>query len=517
MSSIGVGVGEWITLSAARHPDKACFVYADGSEHSFGAINLRVNRLAHALLAAGVARGDRIAILALDSHRYMETVLAAMKIGAVFMPLNWRLTRAEVATLVARGEPRALFIDSRYRPLVAGLEATVPGLRSVVVYDGDDEQSYEKLLAGSLEDEPAEDEPATVVADDELFGLAFTSGTTGLPKGVMQSRRMLRNLVTSCLLNQQAQPDDLRYCASPMFHVTGMAMPLMGVAFGFTSLITPQFDPDATIRYLLEDRLTACFMVPTMISMLLQRPELQGRRFERLQLLMYGAAPMSAALLQRAMAIFDCDFLNLFGAGTEAGLQTILTVEDHRRAMAGETHLLGSIGRAAPFVALRITDDDLNDVPVGSVGEITTRSDMVMDGYLGRPEESARSLRDGWFRAGDLAYQDAEGYLFLAGRKNDMIIRGGENIYPIEIESVLAEHPSVALVSVVGVADEDWGETVRAWLVLRPGTTAEPAELAAFCRARLAGYKVPTDFRIEAALPMNASGKILKRELRLLG
>jgi acyl-CoA synthetase (AMP-forming)/AMP-acid ligase II len=509
-SKISVGVGEWITLSARRHPDKACFVYADGSAHTFGEINARVNRLANVLLAEGFGRGDRIAVLALDSNRYMETVLAALKIGAVYMPINWRLTRGEVETLVTKGQPRGLFYDSRYAPLVEGLDAQVAGLRSMVVYDGKD-ASYEKLLTAGSEREPVQD-----ATDDDLFGLAFTSGTTGLPKGVMQSRRMIRNMVTACLIDYRARAEDLRYCASPMFHVTGSAMVLMGVAMGYTSLITPQFDPDATIRYLQDDRLTACFLVPTMISMLLQRPELEGRRFDRLELMMYGAAPMSAGLLRRAIDTFDCDFLNLFGAGTEAGLQSILTVEDHHRAIAGETRLLGSIGRAATSVALRITDDNLDDVPVGTVGEITTRSDMVMDGYLDMPEETDRSLRDGWFRAGDLAYQDAEGYLFLAGRKNDMIIRGGENIYPVEIESVLSDHPSVALVSVVGVPDEDWGETVRAWLVLRPGTSVDPAELTAFCRARLASYKVPTDFRVEASLPMNASGKILKRELRLL-
>jgi acyl-CoA synthetase (AMP-forming)/AMP-acid ligase II len=514
-NKISVGVGEWITLSAQRHPDKACFVYADGTQHTFGEIDGRVNRLADALRAEGFARGDRIAVLALDSHRYIETVLAAMKIGATYMPLNWRLARGEVATLAAKGEPRGLFFDSRYAPLVDGLGDDVKALQLMVCYDTSTDAgpglAYETLIAGGEDREPEQD-----ATDDDLFGLAFTSGTTGLPKGVMQSRRMIRNMVTACLIDYRAKSEDLRYCASPLFHVTGSAMMLMGVALGYTSLITPQFDPDATIRYLQEDRLTACFLVPTMISMLLQRPELEGRRCERLELMMYGAAPMSAGLLKRAIDTFDCDFLNLFGAGTEAGLQTILTVEDHRRAMAGETQLLGSIGRAATSIALKITDEDLNEVPIGTVGEITTRSDMVMDGYLDMPEETARSLRDGWFRAGDLAYRDEDGYLYLAGRKNDMIIRGGENVYPIEIESVLADHPAVALVSVVGVPDEKWGETVRAWLVLRPGTTVDAAELTAFCRARLATYKVPSDFRVEPALPMNASGKILKRELRLL-
>jgi acyl-CoA synthetase (AMP-forming)/AMP-acid ligase II len=502
---VSVGVDEWITLSAERHPDKPCLVYADGSHHTFGWLSGRVNRLADALRAQGVGPGDRIAVLALDSHRYLETVLATMRLGAVYMPLNWRLTRPEVETLVRRGEPVALFYGERYADLVAGLDEQMPSLRLLVGFEG----GYEGLLA-SGEDRLTR----CPVDDDGLFGLIFTSGTTGLPKGVLQSRRMFRHTINSILIDQRAKPEELRYCASPMFHVTGTALILTGVALGYSSLLTPQFDPDATIRYLVEDRLTGVFLVPTMISMLLQRPELQGRRFDRLELMMYGAAPMSAGLLRRAMATFECDFINLFGAGTEAGLQTVLTVEDHRRAAAGEERLLGSIGRPATGVALRLTDDDMNDVPLGEVGEITTRSMSVMDGYLGMPDETDRSLRDGWFRAGDLAYRDADGYLYLAGRKNDMIIRGGENIYPIEIESTLAEHPAVALVSVVGVPDEHWGETVRAWLVLRPETAVTPAELGAFCRARLASYKVPSEFRVAESLPMNASGKILKRELR---
>jgi acyl-CoA synthetase (AMP-forming)/AMP-acid ligase II len=504
---VSVSIGEWITLTADRFPDRPCFVHADASSHTFGAINARVNRLADALRQNGVGRGDRVTVMALDSHRYAETVLAALKIGAVYMPFNWRLSASEVATLLDRGRPTAIFHSHRYAAMFDGLNFG----RLLIDYDGPDGdgKEYEDLLGTG-----SEAEQAVAVPDNELFGLAFTSGTTGRPKGVMQSRRMMKHMVMSGLVEFPSRAGDLRYCASPMFHVTGIDMMLMGITRGFTSLVTPQFDPDATASFLMRDELSACFLVPTMISMLLQRPDLAGRKYERLELIMYGAAPMSPALLRRAMDTFRCDFVNLFGAGTEAGLQTMLTVDDHRRAAAGDERLLGSIGRPATGIALRLTDEDMNDVGVGQVGEITTRSDMVMDGYLDMPEQTARSLRHGWFRAGDLAYRDAEGYLYLAGRKNDMIIRGGENIYPVEIESVLAEHPAVALASVVGVPHEDWGEVVRAWLVLRSGHITTPDELAAFCRSRLAAYKVPVDYRIVDELPMNASGKILKTELR---
>jgi acyl-CoA synthetase (AMP-forming)/AMP-acid ligase II len=220
------------------------------------------------------------------------------------------------------------------------------------------------------------------------------------------------------------------------------------------------------------------------------------------------------------MDVFDCDFLQLFGAGTEAGLQAFLTPEEHRLALAGRTELLGSIGRPGYGIALRLVDEDLNDVPVGEVGEIATRSDMVMDGYLDMPEETERAFAGGWFRAGDMAYRDKDGYLYLHGRKKDMIIRGGENIYPVEIETVLAEHSAVVQCAVVGVPDEHWGETVRAFVTAPSwtGTAEELAtELVELCRGRLARYKVPADVVVREELPMNASGKILKRELRRTG
>jgi acyl-CoA synthetase (AMP-forming)/AMP-acid ligase II len=206
--------------------------------------------------------------------------------------------------------------------------------------------------------------------------------------------------------------------------------------------------------------------------------------------------------------------MNMFGAGTEAGLQTVLTPEDHRLALAGQEHLLGSIGKAGVGVVLRLCDDDLNDVPDGQVGEIVTRSDAVMSGYLNQPEETAKVLVDGWFRGGDMAWRDKDGYLYLSGRKKDMIIRGGENIYPVEIEDVLGRYPGVREVAVVGVPDDHWGEVVRAHIILEADAALDEDEVRAFCRANLAGYKVPALFSVDPDFPRNASGKVLKRDLR---
>jgi acyl-CoA synthetase (AMP-forming)/AMP-acid ligase II len=510
-ASMQISLGESIALTARNVPDRAAFLFPDGSEHSFAQTNARVNRLVSALRAEGVGKGDRLAILALDSHRFVEVVLAACKLGAVYVPLNYRLRRNEVDVLTERARPTAFFYDVRYADLLEGV-GEQHGIRLVLALDerpGETESEYERFIATG-----AEVEPPVVATDGDVVGLAFTSGTTGLPKGVLQSQRMMKAIVTEQIIEFRMLPEEVRYTAAPAFHITGICQLLAGVSYGFTSLVVPQFDPRVTLDFLASDTLTGVFMVPTMISTLLQLPDVHDHEYERLQLMYYGAAAMSPALLKRAMDTFHCDFLNAFGAGTEAGLQALLGPEDHRRALAGRPELLGSIGKPAFGVALRIVDDEMNDVAPGEVGEIATRSDMQFDGYLEMPEETERATRDGWFRAGDMGYVDPNGYLYLHGRKKDMIVRGGENIYPIEIESVLSEHPDVVQSAAVGVADEHWSEIVRVWVQLREGSTVTAEELAAHCATRLAKYKVPSEFRFATALPINASGKILKRELR---
>jgi acyl-CoA synthetase (AMP-forming)/AMP-acid ligase II len=507
-AGLTISLGEALPLSAARYPDRACFEFPDGTSHSFALTNSRVNKLVSALRAQGVGRGDRLAVFALDSHRYVEIVLACLKLGAVYVPLNYRLARSEVDVLLDRSKPVGLFHDPRYAELLAGAGEQHPSLRLVVPLD----EVFEDLVESGTDVEPP-----VVATDADLIGLAFTSGTTGLPKGVLQSQRMLKAIVYAQIIDYFAQPDDVRYCAAPTFHISGICGLLMGVSYGFTSLLLPQFDAATVLGFLREDRVTATFLVPTMISSVLQQPGVEDATYDRLRLMYYGASPMSPALLRRAMDVFGCGFLNAFGAGTEAGLQATMSPAEHRRAVDGHPELLGSIGKPSYGVALRLVDDRMNDVPDGEVGEIATRSDQLMDGYLDMPAETARAFEGGWFRAGDLAYRDKNGYLYLHGRGKDMIIRGGENVYPIEIESVLAEHPALAQAAVIGVPDEHWGEIVRAY-VTAPGWTGTEdelaAELTAHCTAGLARYKVPAEFRLVEALPTNASGKILKRELR---
>jgi acyl-CoA synthetase (AMP-forming)/AMP-acid ligase II len=292
----------------------------------------------------------------------------------------------------------------------------------------------------------------------------------------------------------------------------GLSFMLAGVSKGYATLLMPKFDAGELLPHLQNGGLTGCFLVPTMISALLEHPQVSAVDYPQLRSIVYGAAPMTPALLERAMRVFRCDFMNTFGAGTEAGTQTLLSAADHRRALAGDHHLLGSIGRAGFGVELRLCDDDLKEVDQGQVGEVVTRSETVMSGYLGMPEETAQATPGGWFRGGDLARMDAEGYLYLAGRSKDMIIRGGENIYPVEIEAVLSRHPDIVEVAVAGVPDDRWGEVVHAWVVSREGLVNDD-QLRDLCRPNLASYKHPIAYHYVTELPKNAAGKIVKGRL----
>jgi acyl-CoA synthetase (AMP-forming)/AMP-acid ligase II len=500
-------IADWIRINASTVPHRACFV-TDTAGYTFREVNSRVNRIASALRRMGVEKGDRVALFATDSPQYVETLLACMKLGAVYVPLNFRLARPELQTLLRTAEAKVLFFSDRYTDMVRAVD--VPGLKATVSYDSHSgDESYEALV------EHGDDvEIDTPVADDELVCLAFTSGTTALPKGVMHSQRMAKHMVTQCIVERRMTNISFHYSAAPLFHVGGMLYTLAGVARGHTSLVLPAFDAATVAHWMAHRGLDGVFLVPTMIDTLLHEPAVLDGDFTGLGSIGYGAAPMSPSLLRRAMDRFHCDFMNMFGAGTEAGLQTVLTPEDHRLALAGQEHLLGSIGKAGMGVVLRLCDDDMNDVPDGEVGEIVTRSDAVMSGYLDQPEETAKVIVDGWFRGGDMAWRDAEGYLYLSGRKKDMIIRGGENIYPVEIEDVLGHYPGIREVAVVGVPDDHWGEVVRAHVVLEAGASLDEDAVRAYCRDRLAGYKVPATFQVDGELPRNASGKVLKRALR---
>jgi acyl-CoA synthetase (AMP-forming)/AMP-acid ligase II len=470
-----------------------------------------VTRLASALRDRGVGAGDRIALLDSNSHRYVEALCASMLLGATYVPLNFRLAEREVETLLARAGVQVIFVGPRHTEMVSSLRQRVPSIGFTVDFEpgGSGDIDFEVLL----ERGDATERFAPPTGDEHIVGLCYTSGTTAIPKGVMHSQRMVRALTIQTIVERRLPPDAFHYSPAPLFHAAGMFYVFAGIARGCPSLIM-DFEPTRVLWWMQEGNVHGCFFVPTMLSTMLEQPGVADSQYEQLHSIAYGAAPMTAPLLRKAMDTFNCEFINLFGAGTEAGIQTVLTPEDHRRALDGHEHLLQSIGKPAFGVDLRLCDERMRDVADGDVGEIVTRGDGVMTGYLDMPDETGEAIVDGWFRGGDLARRDSEGYLYLAGRRKDMIIRGGENVYPIEIEAVLAEYPGIVESAVVGVEDPHWGEIVRAHVVMADDALFDAEGIRRFCRDRLASYKVPADVCLEAALPKNASGKILKRELR---
>jgi len=496
-----LAAGDLIDVARRRWPDAPCLVTEHRSQ-SFAETADRVDLLAGALIGCGLRKGDRLAIVATDSVEHVELVLACLKTGIVFCDLNFRPRRAELENILAAAEPAGFVWSDRYAADVEGLLPARAKLRCNL------DAGVDALIASSSGSGLAR----AAAHGEAIVSIAFTSGTTGVPKGVLQSERMIRNMVLSGVREFDIRPGGFRYTGASLFHVAGIGSVLYAIAGGCASLLLDQFDAPTVLRWMADGGLTHCTLIPTMISSILELPEIEGARFPHLRTMMYGGSAITPALLRRMIDVFDCDLYNGFGAGTEAGAQTMLGPDEHRRAIAGDEHLLGSIGKPILGVDLRLCDTDMNDVAPGEVGEIVTRSETVMSGYLGQPELTAQSIVDGWFRAGDMASMDDEGFLYLATRKADMIIRGGENVYPNEIESVLAEHPLVAAVAVVGLPDERWGEIVAAAVVVRGGDPDE-SQLRDWCRARLASYKVPERFAFLVELPTNATGKVEKRRL----
>ncbi|SOD74631.1 fatty-acyl-CoA synthase [Jatrophihabitans sp. GAS493] len=503
------GVGQAITRSARLFPTLPCLLDPAGSGRTFAEVEERVNRLANSLAARGVVKATRVAVLSVDTFEYVELFLACLKLGATFVPLNFRLVDEELQTLMGRADADFLFVCDRYVAVGRSLVEALPAPPQLLSLDGS--------LGDDLSDLISQGDSGEVrisVADDDILIIMFTSGTTGQPKGVLQSHRMVK-AVAAQLWECLPKPGEVRYTASPLFHAAGLFVVLGQLTVGCASLITEQFDPQVTDEAMSSGLLTGCFLVPTMINAILdlERPAAAS---ERMRQILYGGAPMPPALLQRALARWpECDFWNLYGSGTESNLQSYLRPEDHRRALAGEIDLLTTVGQSIIGVDLRILDEDGIEVAAGVVGHIAARTDVVMSGYLDDPEETRIALRDGWFFSGDLGYFDEHGYLTLGGRSRDVIIRGGENIYVAEIETVLSRPASVTAAAVVGRPDPYWGELPVAFVEYR-GDPPSPLDLELLCRDHLAGYKVPVDFYLLAALPRNGTGKIRKDALRQL-
>ncbi|MBC3193577.1 long-chain-fatty-acid--CoA ligase [Pseudonocardia sp. C8] len=470
---------------------------------TYAELDDRVTRLAHVLAGHGAGHGDRVAVLGVNSIEVVESWLAVLRIGAIAVPVNFRLTAGEIGYVLRDSGACLVLVDEGLAPAVEQARESAPDVRAVLTYGAGHEQRL--ATAPSTWDE-------IVVADEDPAYIMYTSGTTGFPKGaVLTHRNLYLHAFCSVATLGITADDRVWMSAAPLFHIAGLSGMLPVLMTGGKIVIPPSggFDPAATVRTLAEEGVTSCFMVPAQWQAVCAVPDLAGQDLSRLRRISWGAAPASTTLLRTMIDSFpQAEVCTAFGQTECSPVTTYLRGEDSLRK-------IGSVGTPMIGVEVRVVDDDMNDVPRGEVGEIVYRSPMVMSGYWNKPEETAEAFRGGWFHSGDLVREDEDGYLYVVDRKKDMIISGGENIYCAEVENVLAGHPKIAEVALIGVPDPKWGETPLA--VVAPRDPADPPtadEIEAFARERLAAYKRPRHLRLVDALPRNPSGKVVKPVLR---
>lgn len=488
---------------ASETPDAPCLAYGE-TLLGFGDLYRRSSRLANALAAKGVKRGDRVAILDRTGTESYELFFACAMIGAIMMPLNWRLSANEIAAIMRDGQPAVILVGADFQPALAEVAEAVPQIELGAPY-------------ATWRDAATDSQPRVPVTADDPLLLLYTSGTTGVPKGVMLTHEShaFNGAIAAQAWDFNAQSVNL--VAMPLFHIGGIGYGMMALSQGGLTVLMQQPDPAAVMEMIERHKVTHAFFVPTVIQRLVEHAEQTGQKAPSLQRMIYGAAPIGESVLRRALTLFNCGFTHAYGMTETSGTVVTLQPVDHDPD-GPHKQRLRSCGKPLPWVEVVLVDPATgNPVPQGEVGEIRVRSPMVMRGYWQKPAETADAItEDRWLCTGDAAWQDADGYLYIHDRYKDMIVSGGENIYPAELENVLLSHPRVAEVSVIGTAHPRWGETPRAYVVPRPGPAPSEADLIAYMRDRLAHYKCATSVVFVSDLPRNASGKVLKRELRLI-
>jgi|TARA_B100000315_G_scaffold259073_1_gene313490 acyl-CoA synthetase (AMP-forming)/AMP-acid ligase II len=503
---------DYLEYYARENPDHP-YAEMDGVVVSYGEADIRANQIAHALLSAGLAKGDRFSYLSKNSIDMAIMFFAASKVGIVPVPLNYRLAPKEWLYIVTDSESKLLLAADEF---LDGIDSIRNELESVHTFvdlsdsSRDDWLVYNDWLASVPDTKPNDD----VAEEDQLYQM-YTSGTTGLPKGAMLSQKAVDSNLHMIAAGLQLMTDDRFMVAVPMYHAAAGISLMTSARMGVTIVIHREFDPVAVVNCLEKDRISSATLVPAMIqACLVSVPDIAERSYPHLRYLAYGASPIAQETLREAMRVFDCEFFQVFGMTETAAAATGLGGKEHHRALSGEPGLLLSAGRAILGTQIKIVDEDDNEVDRGTIGEVCVKGPQLMMGYWNLPEETEKALKGGWMHTGDAAYMDDEGFIYIQDRIKDMIVSGGENIYPKEVEDALFEHPAVADAAVIGIPSEQWGEAVLAFITLKQGEQVTPDEFIEFCRPLLAGYKIPRQIEFIDQIPRNVTGKILKKDLR---
>ncbi len=509
---------EFLTIASAIVPDRT-FVVFEGKRYTFSHVNERVNRLANALASLGIKKSDRVAIVQVNCNQYIEAYFATARIGGIFCPLNFRAKEEELTHMLNNAEAVAVFVGERYLAMVNALK---PKLTTVKHYISIDKKVDGMLFYDDLLAQSSADEVFTDISDDDVTILMYTAGTTGLPKGVP----LTHNSFSVYVLNNvdPASPDveETNLLTVPLYHVAGVQAMMSATYGGRTLAIMRQFDVKEWMKTVEREQANRAMLVPTMLKRVIDDPDFSQYNLSSLRVVTYGAAPMPFEVIKKAIEVFPgVRFINAFGQTETASTITMLGPEDHviEGAEAEKQkklkRLQSSIGRPMADVEMRIVDEQNRPLLPGEAGEIVARGPRVMSGYWKDPTKTAKAIdKEGWLHTGDMGYMDEEGYIYLAGRGDDMIIRGGENISPEEVENVLYCHPCVEECAVIGIPDPEWGQEPRACVVLKVGKSVTTEELVEFCRARLSSFKRPRSVVFVDELPRTSTGKILKRVLR---
>ena len=508
---------EFLQISSMVVPDRVA-LGQEGQRVTYTELAEQVTKLSNVLQSLGVGNKDHVAIMAMNSPEYITVYYACAKLGATFVPLNFRAKQGELVYMVNQADAKVLFTGERYLPLVEAIRDQITTVQHYVSIDAkvDGMPFVQELMAAA-----GDDEVYTEVDDNQASILMYTSGTTAMPKGVVLTYLTLSVYVTNTMApaNPEEHHHEVTLLSVPLYHVAGATTMLSSIWGGRTLVILPQFDPEAWMKAVQECGVTHSFVVPTMLKRIMEHPDFNKYDLSTLQLITYGAAPMPYEVVRRAVDIFKCGLMNAYGQTESTSTLTFLGPDDHKiegTPAEQEKRLkrLRSVGRPMDDIEISIRDD--NGVPLGpgEEGEICVTGSRIMREYHKQADATNDAIRDGWLYTGDVGYLDEDSYMFITGRKKDLIIRGGENISSGEIEAVLESHPAVDEAAVIGVANQDWGEVVKGIVVLSKGATATIEELQQFCKGRLASYKAPAYIAFVDELPRNHLGKVLKTELR---
>ncbi|MGF7162446.1 acyl-CoA synthetase (AMP-forming)/AMP-acid ligase II [Rhodoligotrophos appendicifer] len=502
--------GDLVRRNGAHWPNKDAFVELD-RRVTWGEVDRRTDAIGHGLRALGVQSGDRVAVLSNDCIEVAETFLACAKIGAIRVGVNARLAAAEIASIIKDCQPRILIYAGEHQRVVSLIQPDLDRLPlspTLIGFAANHSAShdYDDLIArfpktGRLEQSPA----ATVM-------IAYTSGSTGLPKGAIYPHDKFLRTILYTAMNEGLVHDTVWLQAMPAAGVPMMHM-LRNIFLAATCVIVGPWNAERALTLITRERATNCVLVPTMLAALLTVDNIGKADVSSMKLLGYGASPLPPATIREAMRTFGCPFLQMYGTTELLGMTNMLFPSDHQRGLTSRPELLASIGRPLSYVDTRIVDEDDQDVAPGEIGELIVRSDVAFPGYWNAPEKTAEMFLGDWMRTGDLARADEEGYVYLSDRAKFRMKSGGYNVFPTEIENVLAEHAAVHEVSVFGVPDPVWGDRIEAVVSLKPQQSVDPEDLKAFCKDKIANFKIPKNIEIWADLPKGATGKILKRAI----